>query len=194
MFQPNNIAALAAWLTHHVIDLSMWGRDGAKTIENLWQEVQRGDSTLAEDPPLRRVRVAQVWIRKGPLLLVETMQTFANGTTRLVDNPPAEKMQLGESPNQAALRCLHEEMQIPPTQVTVTALPVTCRVEKKPSHSYPGLNASYAIYQIHVTVDNLPDEPFVTTEMSRGTHDPVVTHHWAWRSIATYQSRYAYVT
>jgi hypothetical protein len=85
-------------------------------------------------------------------------------------------------------------MQILPTPVTVTALPVTCRVEKKTSHSYPGLNSSYTIYRIHVTVDNLPDEPFVTTEMNQATRAPVMTHHWAWRPIATYQSRYAYVT
>lgn len=194
MFQPADPASLAAWLAHNCIDLSTWGCNGTKSIENLWHEIQCGDSTLMESPPLRCVRVAQVWVRKGSLLLVETMQTFSNGTTRLVDNPPAEKMKPSESPTQAAFRCLQEEMQISPAQVTVTALPVTCRVEKKTSHSYPGLNSSYAIYQIHVTVDNLPDEPFVTTEINRAMSDPVMTHHWAWRPIVTYQSRYAYVT
>lgn len=189
MFYPIDTVSLKDWLRHHNIDTASWGRDGTKSVENLWGEIQRGESVLLENPPRRAVSVAQVWIRRDDLLLVETSQTFDNGASRTLNNLPAEKMWPGESPSQAALRCLHEELQISPDATLIASHPVECREKDAFSSSYPGLHSVYTLYRMTVNLDGLPRHPFTTAELAHSTSDPVVAHHWAWIPVDAYQPR-----
>lgn len=188
-FCSGNLADLIRWLHHHNIDTASWERDGAKSVENLWGETQRGESILLENPPRRVVYVVQLWIRRDDLLLVETSQTFDNGASRTLNNLPAEKMCPGESPSQAALRCLREELQIPPDTALIASYPVECWEKDAVSLSYPGLRSVYTLYRVTINLDGLPRHPFTTAELAHSTGDPVVTHHWAWISVDAYQPR-----
>lgn len=120
------MAILTDWLYHNNISTASWGHDGAKSIKNLWGEIQRGESILLENPPHRAVRVTQLWLRLDDLLLVETTQTFDDGSIRTLNSLPAEKMRPNESPRQAALRCLHEELHILPNETMIAFNPVEC--------------------------------------------------------------------
>lgn len=189
MFYPANSTTLTDWLNYNGIDTSHWGSDGAKSVENLWEEIRRGETVLLENPARRSVSVAQVWICRDNLLLVETAQTFDDGSVRALNTLPAEKILPGENPSQTALRCVQEELQISQGEATLTSAPIECSKKDADSFSYPGLHSVYTFYRVALHAYGLPTEPFVTDELAHGTGDPVVSHHWAWTPIDAYQSR-----
>jgi hypothetical protein len=189
MFYIVNPTTLVDWLSRNHIDPSAWGRNGAKSIDHLWGEIQRGESILCEDPPRRTVQVAQIWLRRGDLLLFEKAQTLSDGSIRIIDSLPAEKMLPDESPTQAALRCLLEELQISPNEAMILSQKIECQEKQESSFSYPGLPSFYAIYRVHIAIDELPNGSFITSELSPNPHDPVVLHHWEWSPVTAYRSR-----
>jgi hypothetical protein len=186
MFQPNDSTTLTNWLHRNHIDTTSWGRGGAKRVENLLGEILRGETVLYEDPPRRVVCVTQIWVQHGDFVLVEEYQTFEDGSTRQVNTLPSEKMQPDESPRQAALRCLNEELQIQPDEVKIVDDYITCREEEKPAFSYPGLHTRYTLYQVPTVINTVPDRPFSTVESNHHGSDPVVVHHWTWIPVAEY--------
>jgi 8-oxo-dGTP pyrophosphatase MutT (NUDIX family) len=183
-------ATLAHWLAARHIDTRTWGQPGKKSLQNLWVELQRGESQLLDHPPRRMVRVAELWIRRGGLLLLEAAQTFADGSVRTVKRPPAEKILPAETPHQAALRCLSEELGVPPGSAVIASDAVEQQDVDANSLSYPGLRSLYAIFRVSVAVDSLPDGPFTTAEATQQPGDPVTHHHWEWVLAHNYASPY----
>ena len=48
-------AELRQWLAQQPIETAAWGRGGAKTVADLWEELRSGDCLLQEKPPLRLI-------------------------------------------------------------------------------------------------------------------------------------------
>ncbi len=170
-------AELAAWLVAAGIDLSGWGAGAAKGVDDLWQEYRDGESRFDDEPPSRVVDVAQVIIRRGDRLLVELAQEMADGRRRERLRPPSEKLMAGESPRDAAARCLLEELGLVVAPGELISRGVEERAADSPS--YPGLPTRYHLYTFETTAAALPDEPFARENAADG--DPVRRHYWGWR-------------
>lgn len=164
------------------IDTSQWGVQQAKTIEDLWQELVKGETQIQIEPLLRVVEVVRVIIRKGSHVLTEARQELRDGRIRLRNGPPAEKMKANESHLSASMRCLREELGVGSKDITI--LGSSCRKEQKimESSSYPGLNTLYVFHEVEVSLNNLPDEDFSTDEASGNENDPVGRHYWVWKT------------
>jgi ADP-ribose pyrophosphatase YjhB (NUDIX family) len=156
---------------------------GAKTVENLWAELVEGESQLLDDPLQRQVRIVNVMIRDRQRLLVEGKQEFGANQFRYRGQPPAEKLKPGESPVEAAIRCLQEEMEVTPNRVQVLAWTKEPEQILLDSPSYPGLTTSYMRYEVEARVEGLPRRPFITTETARDDGDPVKNHQWLWADL-----------
>ena len=187
MHNFTSLAELHQWLHTHHIDITTWGCNGTKTVEHLWVELQRGESELFDNPPRRVVRVAELWIRRDDQLLFEVAQTLDDRSVRSALRPPSEKLLRGESPLQATLRCLHEELEMAPSSALAFPEPIACWVCEMDSRSYPGLPAYYTFYRMPVEAPLLGSGPFTTAESSYHPGEPVRRHHWAWRPVSDYR-------
>lgn len=177
----DTLAALKTWLRQHNIDYSSWGSDATKTVANLWEEIDAGETRLAENPPRRLVEVTRVVIRRGDEILIEVRQDFASGQRRYRNSPPSEKMRPEETYLAAAKRCLAEELGVPPEKNVILTDTHRRKVWERPSKSYPGLNTRYVIHVVQAEASDLPEGPFCTMERATGPGDPVRRHHWEWK-------------
>lgn len=173
--------ALVAWLVAQGIDISQWGRGDAKAVAHLWHELRHGDTRIQAAPPLRLVDVAQILIRRGDAVLVESIQEFGDGQRRFRSQPPAEKMRRRETYLDAARRCLQEELGIAPQQATFDAATYRQIEVTGDSPSYPGLPTRYTFHRMEAAVSGLPESDFWRENVSEHDGDPVVRHFWSWR-------------
>lgn len=172
---------LQDWLRSNGIPYESWGIGAVKSVRNLWDEITSGETTLSDDPPLRRVSVVSVRIRAGGKQLTEAGQLMATGAVRKRNSPPTEKMKPGETAVAAALRCLAEELGVREADVDVDPESLSVAVEKAVSPSYPGLPSEYRLHSLDAQVSGLPGTGF-TTEEASGSGDAVsTTHYWEWR-------------
>ena len=187
MNQFTDIQALETWLGDYGIDYESWGNRSSKSLSNLWQELQAGEVQLIENPPLRRVEVVQVIIRQDGEVLVEAEQEFFNGQRRYRNQPPSEKIKPGETVQDAASRCLREELALP--NAAFTLRPDTHRQYQTNTNSisYPGLPSQYNFHVIEAAVSGLPAEDFWRENQSDGVIDPVRRHRWEWRPADSIQ-------
>ncbi len=177
---------LAAWLHSQGLDLNAWGQGGAKTVADLWHELQRGESTLQQRPLERQVRVVEVQIIRNQQILVEAEQYFDDGRVRVRNRPPSEKMHPDETPLLAAERCLQEELALAPSAISFPPHTIQRRTIHAPSDSYPTLMSRYTFYTLQAVVADLPDHSFTTPNRAHGTGDPIVAHSWRWEPTATH--------
>ena len=180
-----NPQQLALWLQGHQINLDHWGQQGAKSVEDLWREVQHAESLLYAEAPLRRVRVVELVVQDGDRQLIEAAQTLVSGQVRRRNHPPSEKMLPDEEPFGTAQRCLVEELGIDDaTDVRFPPQQIRERQELVDSASYPGLITQFTFYQVVVQVQHLPATDFTTTNAAHAHGDPVIAHHWHWQRLA----------
>mgnify|MGYP000924067211 CR=1 FL=1 len=174
---------LKIWLKNFV-SLADWSRGGAKSVEQLFDEIRNGDCSIQTEPPLRIVRVVQVLVQRDNLFLLEKEQLLADNRTRLRNLPPSEKMKPGEECQAAAVRCLEEELGINEDQVEMIGLSSGPKIIVRSSTSYPGLNSKYFIFPVVVKVNHLPEQDFWTDEQSSGgDHEVIHRHRWGWGEI-----------
>lgn len=185
--QFTDIYALATWLSHYGIDFKAWGENSSKSLNHLWQELQAGEVQLMDTPPLRLVEVVQIIIRRGETVLMEAEQEFFNGQRRYRNQPPSEKIKPGETVQDAACRCLQEELALPKEAISLR--PETHRQYQTSTNSisYPGLPSQYNFHVIEAAVSDLPVEGFWRENQSDGVIDPVKRHRWEWRSADSVQ-------
>ncbi|MCA9866339.1 MAG: NUDIX domain-containing protein [Anaerolineae bacterium] len=171
-------AELAAWLAESGIDMAGWGAGPLKGLADLWAEYTSGETTFQDQPPTRLIEVAKTIIRHGDAVLIEIEQEFADGRRRARLVPPSEKLKAGETPRNAALRCLCEELGLGEANLKVNEEPeVTEGVADSPS--YPGLRTRYRFFTFEASTDALPNEDFYRDNAAPG--DPIRRHRWGWR-------------
>lgn len=178
-----NIQALEAWLEKHEIKYDTWGVNNSKDLPNLWQELEAGEVQLKDNPPLRIVDVVQLIIVRDAHILVEAAQEFINGQRRFRNQPPSEKIKPGENIQEAAYRCLREELGIPRHRVSLRMESHQCHQTNTNSISYPGLLTQYNFHMLDAGVTGLPQEDFWRENRAGGSLDPVKRHLWAWRPL-----------
>ncbi len=169
---------LAAWLAAAGIDPAAWGREGAKQLGDLWAEYRNGESRFVDESPARLIAVAQVVLRRGDKVLLELAQEFADGRRRVRLRPPSEKMKPGESPRDAARRCLAEELGLGAGEITLSE-DYQVIEEEENSPSYPGLTTRYRFHVFAATAAALPDADFARD--NHAADDPIRRHYWGWR-------------
>lgn len=181
MSQFRDSAELERWLGEQGVDLTQWGHNGSKSVDDLYNEIAEGETWLQGDPPLRHVEAVRVIVRRADKILIEAGQVFHDGRMRTRNRPPSEKLHPGENPLLAAQRCLEEELAVPPEAITL--YPDSYREQRDvlESASYPGLLSSYHFHVVEATVEGLPDEPFFTVEQAVGPGEPVSHHFWEWQ-------------
>ena len=176
-----SLQELHTWLIAKEIDTTIWGQlEGTKTVLHLWDEIVAGETMLQDEPPLRVVNAVEIIIRQENLILVEVAQEMVGGGTRPRHYPPSEKIKRGETVQQAAIRGLFEELNIPSTAITLQTETYHQRQRQIPSISYPGLNTLYQLHSVEAYVVGLPTGNFITNEAAGNSHDPVTRHYWAW--------------
>lgn len=184
ILEIDNESDLEKWLIEHGIDLSQWGCDHAKSVQNLLKEIQEGDCIIQYKPPLRIIHVVQALIFKDKYILTELGQELSDNRKRKRNLPPSEKMKPDENCLFAAIRCLDEELQI--TDDRITFLSKKCKpvIRYRYSKSYPGLKSKYYIYRVHVQVNGLPEKNFWSEEKNSGDHQQSVRRHfWGWTQM-----------
>lgn len=115
-----SLKALRSLLKRHGVNYADWGTGYTKTIQDLMKEIRLGESVLIvrRGKLIRQVQHGQVKITcvidGVPHKLVETRQVFANGSVRPRegDRSLSEKVQTGESPKEAVVRGIGEELGI----------------------------------------------------------------------------------
>jgi hypothetical protein len=182
-----DIHALEVWLKKYGIDYDSWGQHSSKSLGNLWEEVTAGEIQLKAPPPLRVVEVVQIIIRQGDAVLVEAEQEFFNGQRRFRDQPPSEKVKPGETVQEAAYRCLQEELGVSSDQIRLRMESHQTHQSNTNSISYPGLPSQYNFHLLEAAVTGLPTEGFWRENQAGGAIDPVKRHRWVWRPMASIQ-------
>lgn len=176
-----SIAELKTWLTENNVPFTSWGVGQSKSIENLFEELERGESCLSANPPVREVNVVQLIIKQAGNVLVEKEQILADNRIRYRSLPPSEKIHGGESWQDAAVRCAEEELQLDGVDVHVKTRQCIPVNKERESDSYPGLRCVYNIYMVEVVVPTLPQTDFWTNENNDvGTDTIIGKHLWGW--------------
>ena len=175
-----SVPDLRDWLVGKEIPVHLWGIGQAKRVEDLWSELNAGESVLTDLPPQRQVAFVSVVIRRGDTSLTEVAQLLATGETRTRRLPPSEKMLPGEDATAAAYRCAREELGVPRESCRIIPGTYTEASRTGESPSYPGLVTRYQMNQVEMAIPNLPDTAFSTPE-SDGSEDAAVKlHYWDW--------------
>ncbi len=182
IFVPSSEEQLIAWLQQAQIDITHWGQAGAKSVAQLWHEVQAGETVLQRIPPRRHVNVVRLLIWRGEQQLIEVRQILADGAVRERGRPPTEKIMAGETASAAAHRGLAEELGLLPTQISKPHVVPATSCQQEPSPSYPGLPSCYWIHDFICEVGGLPAGPFTTREKVSSTEGSWLQHEWAWVS------------
>lgn len=172
---------LERWLRQRDIDLSRWGQGAAKSVSNLWAEIQKGESVLSDDPPLRTLEAVRIIVRRGDAILIEAYQGFVSGRRRARGWPPSEKLHPGEHYADAALRCLREELGVEDGGARVKPETYRQKVLEEVALSYPGLRTRYTFHIVDAVVPQLPSHAFKTREKATGPGEPISVHFWEWR-------------
>ncbi len=176
--------ALASWLQAQGINTASWGQGAAKSVADLWQEVQHAESTFYDEAPLHRVRVVELLVLDDSnRQLIEAAQTLVTGQVRHRNRPPSEKMHPTEDPFTAARRCLIEELGVEVSAIRIEPTQsIGERQEYIESASYPGLATEFTFYRVTAQVHHLPTTAFTTRNAAHAHGDPVVAHEWHWQA------------
>ncbi len=168
MFKPQgdgklSITDLIVRLSNSGIDLEQWGKGAAKTVQNLLDEINSGESTMTifQDKLIRKVRILYILVRysdgqKNYVLKEQQQENKKTGVIRTRDFPAsvAEKMQPRETSRAATIRAIAEELGI---ETPITILDGDTTSKTGHSDSYPGLTTDRIIYN---SVVNLNAEQF----------------------------------
>ncbi|MAT41639.1 MAG: hypothetical protein CL609_04805 [Anaerolineaceae bacterium] len=176
-----SVEELKSWLIKNQIPIQEWGLGHAKTILQLYHEINKGECKLLNDPPKRILPVVQVIIQRDHLVLVELEQELSDLRKRKRCLPPSEKMKPDETWLSAAIRCLDEELSLQPNQFTILSKNCEPIIHERLSQSYPGLPSQYHVYSVHVRANDLPEIEFWTDEKADpGNKTAVRRHLWGW--------------
>ena len=163
------------------IDTLTWGTGKAKSVQDLYGEIQEGETVLvSEGGELRRqVSVATVDVfytdsSGKKLKLVEVKQVWHDGSgrerSRDMKQSVSEKLKVGENPLIAIVRGLQEELGINVPSEAIVALMPTESNELSPS--YPGLQCQYKFSHFETSISEASFKPegYVEDDGKKFTH------------------------
>lgn len=166
---------LEGHLAQHGLNPALYGVGGAKSVEQLREEIVKGETLLrtAEGGRLERVvEVLSVMVRgRGGTFLLEDRQVLPTGESRNRRGVfLSEKLVPGEDWRAAVPRAVTEELgslraaDSDEFEIRVDEASYRKTVAEKVSNSYPGLLSKYCMHtvQAEVTLASapLPAEPF----------------------------------
>ncbi len=179
-----SVESLHQWLLTVSIDLERWNCGQAKSINNLFDEIEKGESSIQRQPALRVVKVVQVLVMSAGKYLLELEQEMDDQRMRKRNIPPSEKMKPGEDCLFAARRCLIEELQIQDQNINVITTKCQPSYRYRNSKSYPGLRTKYVIYRVEASVKDIPTDNFWTDEKTnQGEKEIIRRHYWGWGTL-----------
>jgi FMN phosphatase YigB (HAD superfamily) len=183
MSRPANQSELRALLSSHGVDTSQWGAGSNKTLNQLWEEIESGETELvaSKQALIRKVKVVSIDVRfmddsTGSLKksrLFETKQEFSDGRQRERNRwGVREKMKPGEEVLDAVRRALQEELGIELSEdVAGRLITVGQTIVVKESRSYSGLQSQFEIHQfvIHLNSEEFSHEGYVERQEDKST-------------------------
>mmetsp|Transcript_49402 Transcript_49402/g.141342 ORF Transcript_49402/g.141342 Transcript_49402/m.141342 type:complete len:777 (+) Transcript_49402:98-2428(+) len=139
---------LAQYLSEHKVDISKFGHNKAKTLKEFSAELTKGESSLMQDQNGEVIRVVDLVIMRimNPLnenMLVQTEQTFADGTRTKLNRMPGAKRRPDESHFLTARRILRRQLKIDENQVKLDSQNSKYFMEEKPSPGFPFIRTVY---------------------------------------------------
>lgn len=172
------LTELVKFLNNRKIPYENWGTGESKTLVHLLAEITSGEAIL-EDKHNRVLRIVTgvgVNVLFQHLKLVEEKQIFSDGRERRrgLSTSVGEKMKAGESPDEAAIRTLKEELGIVGVAISNTGVE---NREPVPSTSYPGLwtkNTVY-IYGARLSSHQFRHEGYIEVQSDK-------TSYFVWRN------------
>lgn len=204
--QIQSLDDLVRCLETHSIDREKWGSGEhctSKSVLDLWEEVQRGESTLQSSigELVRTTRVVRIhvtiappypaWWHGTPRYLFNTAIQYTDRGTRVERSTlVTEKLMQGEEVLHAVHRALHEELDLEGADnrgYTITNVETTPHTEDRVStRSYPGIHTIYELFDATVVFENdwwrqrAEAESVCTSEGNR-------IHEWEWRTADSIQ-------
>ena len=185
LIEKISISELQQKLLAAGIDVSQYGKGQAKTLADLQQEIEKGETLLATDKEgklYREVRVCGVDIfyispEGKKYRLKEEKQVFKDGRERRRDLGQAvsEKMKPGENPEEAALRGIKEELGIA-DNIKLEDFSDDKQILVSPS--YPGLKSEYNRYVFKTILNENQFKPEGYTEEEGGK-----TTYFVWEEV-----------
>lgn len=141
----DSLNQLEKLLNDNGIETAKWGLGKSKSIFALYREILEGETKLSfiDGVLTRELHVVGIVVTCGDYLLKEEKQVFTDGRARYreLTSSCTEKMIEGETPKEAAVRCLKEEIGIDVHETELTAK--VSHTTEDISSSYPGLKSIY---------------------------------------------------
>lgn len=172
----SSVGELESCLSEHQIDPSKWV---GVTLQNLYDDLHKGECSLEikEGKLHRRINVVSVHCfhtnhNQERFRLIEEKQILPNGDTRQRGYPfVSETMKPDESPHDAAVRALAEELQISDPELQFQPSPEDDEDKIKESTSYIGIHGRYIVYHFKTDIPSrLFRERYVELENGTETH------------------------
>ena len=170
------VEELEKCLTQYHVDSARW--NGAK-VETLFDDLKKGECVLeAKEGQLhRRVNVVSVRCfhtnqNQERLKLVEEKQVLADGKIRQRGYEfVSETMKPNETPLEASVRALAEELQISDPELQFQATPEYNEDKTKDSTTYVGIPTHYIVYHFKTEIPTrLFKETYVENEGGNTTY------------------------
>jgi len=157
-----NEEELEAYLVDHKVDISLFGKEGAGSLEELVNEIQSGASTLMLDADGSVIRVADVVLIKmvnaeSGKILIQAERENADKRVQTLNRFPGMKRRPDENQFLTAKKIIKRQLQINENHVTINFRDVDLMEEEQSSMRYPGLRTVYQKRVITATLIQ-PDE------------------------------------
>lgn len=185
IFEIDSVELLKEILEKNNINTSIFGKENAKRLEDLFNEIKNKETELVKegDSIFRRINALSISVnyKKGEksFVLVEDRQVFSDGRERKRTpmSSLSEKLKSGEDIDQEINRALSEELGIKNKYDGVFIEEVK---EEKESGSYPGLLTEYCFlkYKIYLEDEDFKEEGYIENEESTG-----LTTYFVWKEI-----------
>ena len=177
----NSITAnLEAILNLGGTDTSSWGSGKAKSIRNLMVEFSAEECYFRFEPTgiTRVTKVVRMEILDPELgLLIEESQVLPDGQFRERGTVPSEKIIGKESPTDAVLRGMKEELRLGPESFIFRL--GKREIESNDSPSYPNLPTEYQLYTFEITL--APDVRHRLKAGLKVTEEDQTQHVFIWK-------------
>lgn len=169
------------------INTVSWGKGRAKTAAHLLNEIQEGECYLkiSDSGISRMVEVIPMFIhdpsRPERGCLLEWSQTLPDGRIRQRKQTPCGKIKKGETPREALIREIKEELNLDQDGFLFSAMPT--KLWTKQSGSYPGLPCLYIMHGFDVVLNQ--NSPALQDSFTVKTGEDGSSHLFRWGELTS---------